>query len=268
MLTRPDIVSRVLIRLVRRLGAAGAIAGHALIRLVPSPAGAGPISGHALIRLVRRLVAAGAIATAFAVIVASICGLWVRGVAAGHVYDEKSVPPAPVALVLGAEVYPGGTPSPFLAARLDIAHRLLDAGKVKAILVSGDHSRWDYDEPGAMQVYLVARGVPASQVVLDYAGFDTYDSCARAHRVFGVNRAVVVTQTYHIDRAIALCRNQGIDATGVADDSVRIYKDPWAHSMIRERGAIVKAAADALTHRDPVFLGRHEPGVDDALRLG
>ena len=220
-----------------------------------------------LIRLLRRVTFAGAIATALTVIAMASCSLWVRIEAAGRVYDEESVPPAPVAIVLGAEVYPGGTPSPFLAARLDLARRLLEAGKVKAILVSGDHSRWDYDEPGAMQVYLVARGVPAAQVVLDYAGFDTYDSCARAHRVFGVDQAIVVTQTYHIDRAVALCRDQGIKANGVADDTVRIYKSPWMHSMLRERGAVVKAAVDGLSHRDPVFLGRHEPGVDDALRL-
>jgi len=224
------------------------------------------IVGRVLIKLLRRTMFWGALATALAIIAGSFCSLWVRASAFGHVYDEGSVPPAPVAIVLGAEVYPGGEPSPFLAARLDIAKRLLDEGKVRAILVSGDHSRWDYDEPGSMQVYLVARGVPVSQVVLDYAGFDTYDSCARAKRVFGVRKAIVVTQSYHIDRAVTLCRGQGIDASGVGDDSVRIYTEPWAHSYVREQGAIVKAAVDAISHRDPVFLGRHEPGIDEALR--
>ena len=219
-----------------------------------------------LLRVLRRAGYWGAVATALAVIAGSFCSLWVRAEAFGHVYDESSVPPAPVAIVLGAQVYADNEPSPFLAARLDIAKRLLDEGKVKAILVSGDHGRWDYDEPGSMQVYLVARGVPASQVVLDYAGFDTYDSCARAKRVFGVRKAIVVTQSYHIDRAVTLCRSQGIDASGIGDDSVRIYTEPWAHSSIREQGAVVKAAIDTLTHRDPVFLGRHEPGVDDALQ--
>jgi vancomycin permeability regulator SanA len=212
--------------------------------------------------LARRAGLAGALA----VLILAGCGLWVDGRALGHVYAEADVPPAPVALVLGAEVYPGGTPSPFLAARLDIARRLLVAGKVKAILVSGDHSRWEYDEPGAMQVYLIARGVPASQVVLDYAGFDTYDSCARARRVFGVRQAIVVTQSYHIERAVTLCRRLGVEADGVGDDTVRIYTDPWAHSMFRERGAIVKAVADVVSQRDPVFLGRHETGVENALR--
>jgi vancomycin permeability regulator SanA len=191
--------------------------------------------------------------------------LWVRGEARGHVYGEADVPAAPVAIVLGAEVYADGSPSPFLAARLDIARRLLAAGKVKAILVSGDHGRWEYDEPGAMQVYLIAHGVPASQIALDYAGFDTYDSCVRAKRIFGVTSATVVTQTYHLDRAVALCRAEGIETNGVGDDSVKIYKDPWRNSVIRERGAIVKAMGDVISHRDPVFLGRHETTVEEAL---
>jgi vancomycin permeability regulator SanA len=218
------------------------------------------------IRLLRRAVVAGALATAVAVVVMAAAVLWIRGQSAGHVYAERSVPPAPVALVLGAQVYPGGTPSPFLAARLDIARRLLAAGKVRAILLSGDHSRWDYDEPGAMEVYLVARGVPAQQIALDYAGFDTYDSCARARQIFGVHKAIVVTQSYHIDRAVALCRALGIDATGVGDDTVRIYTDPWLRSSIRERGAALKAVLDVASRRDPVFLGRHETTVDEALR--
>jgi len=224
------------------------------------------IVGRVLLKVLRRTVFWGAVAVAIAITAGSFCSLWVRASAFGHVYAESNVPPAPVAIVLGAEVYPGGEPSPFLAARLDIAKRLLDQGKVRAILVSGDHRRWDYDEPGAMEVYLVARGVPAAQVVLDYAGFDTYDSCARAKRVFGVRKAIVVTQSYHIDRAVTLCRSQGIDASGVGDDSVRIYTEPWAHSYVREQGAKVKAAADTLAHRDPVFLGRHEVGIDNALR--
>jgi vancomycin permeability regulator SanA len=210
-------------------------------------------------------VAAGALAAVLAVLVLAGSALWVRGESSGHVYDEAAVPPAPVALVLGAEVYPDGSPSPFLAARLDIARRLLAAGKVRAILLSGDHSRWDYDEPGDMEVYLIGRGVPAQQIALDYAGFDTYDSCARARQIFGVRKAIVVTQSYHIDRAVALCRSLGVDAAGVGDDTVRVYTGPWRHSVIRERGAAVKAVLDVLSHRDPVFLGRHETTVEAAL---
>ncbi|MFC3741224.1 SanA/YdcF family protein [Paractinoplanes deccanensis] len=218
------------------------------------------VSRHA-----RRLTIAGLVVAVLGAAVILTGELWVRGQARGHVYSEASVPAAPVAIVLGAEVYADGSPSPFLAARLDIARRLYETGKVKAILVSGDHGRWEYDEPGSMQVYLIAHGVPATSIALDYAGFDTYDSCARAKRIFGVTEATIVTQTYHLDRAIALCRTQGIETNGVGDDSVKVYKAPWRNSVIRERGAIVKAVADVLSHRDPVFLGRHETTVEAAV---
>jgi vancomycin permeability regulator SanA len=213
----------------------------------------------------RRVVSTAALATALAVLIMASGELWVQGESRGRVYSEQTVPAAEVALVLGAQVYADGTVSAFLAARLDIARRLYAAGRVKAILVSGDHSRWEYDEPGAMMVYLVARGVPASRIVLDYAGFDTYDSCARAKRIFGVRQAVVVTQGYHIDRAVALCRRLGVDATGVGDYTVRAMSDLWRRDVIRERGAVVKAVVDVVSHRDPVFLGRHEVGVEVAI---
>jgi vancomycin permeability regulator SanA len=216
-------------------------------------------------RWLRRAVVAGGIAAVLGLLTVAGGEIWVRTAAHGHVYSEADVPDAPVALVLGAEVYADGSPSAFLAARLDIAKRLLEAHKVKAILLSGDNSHYSYDEPGDMEVYLVARGVPASQIVLDYAGFDTYDSCARAHRVFGVNRAIVVTQSFHVDRAVTLCRALGVNANGVGDSSVKIYTGPWRRDVIRERGANVKAMLDVVSHRDPVFLGRHETGVETAV---
>ena len=219
-------------------------------------------------RWLRRLTLAGVVAILFGGLVMAGGEIWVRSEAAGHVYREASVPAAPVALVLGAQVYPDGTPSAYLAARLDLAKRLLDAGKVRAILLSGDHHRWDYDEPGSMQVYLIARAVPARQIVLDYAGFDTYDSCARARRIFGVRQAIVVTQSFHVDRAVALCRHLGVDATGVGDESVKHFKAIWTRNLIRERGAVVKAVYDVVSGRDPALLGRQETGIQDALRAG
>ncbi|WP_432839269.1 SanA/YdcF family protein [Dactylosporangium sp. CA-092794] len=193
---------------------------------------------------------------------------WLWAEAQGHVYTVQDVPAAPVALVLGAQVYPDGSPSPFLAARLDIARQLYGLGKVRAILVSGDNSRPDYDEPSAMRKWLVEHGVPESKVVLDYAGFDTYDSCARAVRIFGVRQAIVISQGYHVPRAVALCRHVGMDASGVGDQSMRQFHKPWMTGAFREFGAADKAAWDVLSGRDPVYLGRHETGVDDALRAG
>ncbi|MEU5784602.1 SanA/YdcF family protein [Micromonospora lupini] len=191
---------------------------------------------------------------------------WVRGAADGHLYDEADVPAAPVALVLGTQVDADGTPSPFLAARLEIARRLYERGRVAAILVSGDNMNADYNEPAAMLRWLVERGVPARKVVLDYAGFDTYDSCARAERIFGVTRATVVTQSFHLPRAVALCRRLGIDANGVGDETAKRYAPTWRISATRENGACLKAALDVLSGRDPAHLGRRETGVDDALR--
>ncbi|WP_373873013.1 SanA/YdcF family protein [Actinoplanes palleronii] len=219
-------------------------------------------------RWFRRLVVAGGLGTVLTVATVAAANLWVDRAAAGHVYSIADVPDAPVALVLGAQVDPPGEPSAFLAARLDIARQLYEAGKVKAILVSGDHAEWRYDEPGAMLVWLVARGVPADRIVMDHAGFDTYDSCSRASKIFGVRQAIVVSQSFHVPRAVALCRAMGIDATGVGDDTARVFKPMWARGEVREWAAAVKAGWDAATGRDPIFLGPHETGVEAAIAKG
>jgi vancomycin permeability regulator SanA len=189
---------------------------------------------------------------------------YVRLTAAGHLYAENEVPAAPVALVLGARVYPNGTPSPFLAARLDLAHRLYSAGKVRVVLVSGDNMAKEYNEPDAMRTYLINAGMPAEAVVADYAGFDTYDSCARALRIFGVEQLIVVTQSYHLPRAVATCRALGVDATGVGDDRVRRFSRPWIQGVIRDQLACVKTVIDLVTQRDPV-LGQRQSSVTEAL---
>jgi len=192
---------------------------------------------------------------------------WVRATASGHTYADRdlpSVPATPVALVLGAQVYPSGTPSPFLAGRLDLAKRLYDAGLVKVLLVSGDNGAREYDEPDAMRRYLVDAGVPAHHVVADYAGFDTYDSCSRAQRIFGVSRLTVVTQGYHLPRAVATCRALGLDAVGVGDESFR-GTQAWRRGALRDQLACVKTVIDLVTQRDPV-LNERATSVDRALQ--
>ena len=253
----------------------------ARLRAVPRAAGRPPIivcvrGRFAVVKrwcgrhrpVVRRALLAVAVG---AVLLAGVTGAsvaWVRHGADGHMFTEAGAPDAPVALVLGTKVEADGTPSPFLTARLELARRLLAAGKVRAILVSGDNMHAGYNEPEAMRRWLLDRGVPAKKVVMDYAGFDTYDSCARAKRIFGVDRATVVTQSFHLPRAVALCRHLGIDANGVGDDTAKRYAQRWWISSTREYGACVKAAVDVLSGRDPVHLGRRETGVDDALRDG
>lgn len=210
-----------------------------------------------------RLSIAGALAV-IALTGASVA--WMRHDTGGYIYGAADVPAAPVALVLGAQVYSNGEPSPFLQARLAIAQRLLESGKVQAILVSGDHRAWRYDEPGAMLRWLSNRGVPRTKIAMDHAGFDTYDSCVRAVKVFGVRRAIVVTQTYHLPRAVTLCRRVGVDTYGVGDETVKQFRKPWLISSTRENGACVKAVVDLVSGRDPVFLGKRETSVDEAVR--
>lgn len=166
--------------------------------------------------------------------------------------------------MLGAQVNPDGTPSPFLAGRLDVARSLFDTGKATVILVSGDNAEAGHNEPDGMRDYLVNHGVPAEKIIADYAGFDTYDSCVRAHRIFGVNHLIVVSQSYHLPRAVATCRQLGLQATGVGDDSARKYGGGWRSGVVREQLADLKMVWDLITHRQPV-LGPPEDSVQRAL---
>ncbi|MEU7867680.1 ElyC/SanA/YdcF family protein [Dactylosporangium sp. NPDC049140] len=216
----------------------------------------------------RRVVRLGFAAAIVVGVLTAESSMWLRTAADGHIFTVADVPAAPVAMVLGAQVYDDGTPSPFLEARLELARQLYAAGKVKAILVSGDHMDWGYDEPGNMWLWLNAHGVPAGRIIEDHAGFDTYDSCARAKRVFGVDKMIIVTQAFHLERAVTLCRHLGVDATGVGDTTMARFRAPWLQASAREYGAADKAAWDVLSGRDPVFLGRPETSVQEALDQG
>lgn len=190
---------------------------------------------------------------------------WVTAESADRVYTVDTVPAKPVVMVLGARVHPDGRPSDFLAARLDLARDLYEAGKARAVLVSGDHGQEDYNEVDPMRRYLIDAGVPDRHVIGDYAGFDTRDSCVRARRVFGIGELIVVTQTFHLDRAITLCQDAGIETVGVGDDSVSVNERQWRYGSTRELLANVKAVWDVLWDVDPRYLGPYESGVDDAL---
>ncbi|MCR6688952.1 ElyC/SanA/YdcF family protein [Cellulomonas sp.] len=191
--------------------------------------------------------------------------VWVQGTGQAHLRSLDSVDDAPVAIVFGAGLRPDGSPSTYLRRRLDAAQALYDADKVQVILVSGDSGSVGHDEPSAMRDHLVANGVPERDVVLDYAGFDTHDTCVRAHQVFGVDRAVVLTQDYHVRRAVFSCIAAGITTQGVGVSSASVQPGQLWQWRLREVPASYKAWWDGLTHRRPVYLGPAEPGVQDAL---
>lgn len=227
-------------------------------------AGNGPVAGRLHRRWWRRhrMLTVTGLALVVAALVVGGCNLWVRMSAASHEYTVADAPSAPVAIVFGAGLRPDGSPSPALQGRLDDAAALYRRGTVRVLLVSGDNGTAAHDEPTAMREYLVAQGVPAAKVVRDFAGFDTWDTCVRAKKIFGVDRALVVTQQYHLPRAIFLCRQAGIDADGAADPHVEGMRNSFT---LREIPADVKAAWDAMRGPAPKFLGPAESGVRNAL---
>ena len=165
--------------------------------------------------------------------------------------------PIDCALVLGAGLREDGTPSDVLRDRLDEALLLYRMGRVPRILVSGDHRTAAYDEPNAMRLYLEANGVPPEAVFMDHAGFDTYSSMWRARHVFGAQRIVVVTQRFHLARAVWCARALGMEAEGSAADRHLYRGIAWL--QVREVVSRTKAFVDVNIGRAP----RHDgPSVD------
>jgi SanA protein len=167
------------------------------------------------------------------------------------------VPSAQVAIVPGALVQPNGKMSGMLGDRVRQAAALWHAGKVEKILVSGDHHTWAYDEPDTMRKALVADGVPPENVFEDHAGFDTWATMVRARGIFGVRDAVVVTQGFHMPRALFLADAAGIDATGLTADQHR-WGFQGRKSEVREVLSRVKAIAD-VTLNTPAMAGPSIP---------
>ncbi len=195
-------------------------------------------------------------------VLALLPATWLRLTTGDRLRTTADVPRTEVAVVFGAGLW-DGEPSPYLAHRLDAAARLYRAGRIEVVLVTGDNSREDYDEPDAMRTYLTRHGVPDERIVSDYAGFDTWDSCVRAKKIFGVDRAVLISQGFHVRRTVALCEAAGVSSYGVGVDEP--HNGVWYYGAVRELLAAGKAALDAAFRPDPRFLGPREAGVERAL---
>lgn len=179
----------------------------------------------------------------------------------GSTTDPGREPHAQVALVLGAGLNADGRPSAMLEDRLRAAAALYHDGRVDRILASGDHGRVGYDEPNAMRAELVRLGVPDSDVFTDHAGFATLDSVVRAKKVFNVSSAIVVTQGFHLPRALWLARRAGLTAYGLEAGHGNGYGHNGVKAKVREVIARTKAVGDIVTGAQPQFLG---PRVDVA----
>lgn len=176
----------------------------------------------------------------------------VQQVNRGSIYTPASAPRSDVAVVFGAAVYADGRLSAVLRDRMDTAIALYQAGKVDRILVSGDNRADHYDEPGAMRAYALARGVPDSAVQPDQAGLRTYDTCYRAREIFALESATLVTQQFHLPRALFTCRQLGLEVVGVAAD-LRPYRGARWYE-IRETAATMRALWDVLRREPPPAL--------------
>jgi vancomycin permeability regulator SanA len=182
------------------------------------------------------LLALGILAAAALVLLLAI-DISIRVELFGHLYpDAASAPKAPVALILGAEVYADGRPSPALANRLDAGIELLRLGRVRTLLMSGGNGTFEID---AMRAYAIAHGVAADEILLDAGGERTLASCVQARDAFAARRLIVVSQEEHMARAAYTCRRIGIDADGVV--APEFTGDRFVVYQIRERFALVFA---------------------------
>lgn len=191
--------------------------------------------------------------------------LYVRSFSKDLIYsDVKAVPQKQAILVLGAKVYSNGGLSSMLYDRAETAIDLYNQGKATRILVSGDHGRDDYDEVNTIKNYLLSKGIPAKVIFMDHAGFDTYDSMYRARDVFEVKSVIIVTQEFHLPRAIYVSRSLGLDTVGVVAD-----KQPYAgiiYNQSREIIANIKAYVDVTLKVSPKFLGPKIPITGDSKK--
>jgi SanA protein len=175
------------------------------------------------------------------------------------VYTQNEVPAERVAIVFGARVYRDGRLSAMLQDRVETAVQLYHAGKVQKILMSGDNRFADYDEPGQMMDYAIKRGVPAEDLQPDYAGRRTYDTCYRARAIFQLDSAVLVTQGFHLPRALFTCRNLGVGAVGVRADLRPYHPVSIRWSTTREFLATLRALVDVARQKPAPVLGAPIP---------
>ena len=196
--------------------------------------------------------------------VLAITGLLASRLATGlyarpKTYSSADVPARPVAIVFGAGLWRNGTASPVLHDRVQTAANLYFAGKVEKLLMSGDNRFVDYNEPAVMRDLAISLGVPQAAIVLDYAGRRTYDTCYRAKAIFGVTQAILVTQAFHLPRALYECNRLGVDSVGVVANLGTYRKSTQLYWNMRELLATVAALWDVnIGHPLPV-LGNPEP---------
>jgi SanA protein len=179
--------------------------------------------------------------------------------AVGSRFPLGTAPNGKTAIIFGAGLYRDGSPSAVLRDRIQTAVELYKAGKVEKLLMSGDNSTLNYNEPGAMQKYAMQLGIPEDAIVLDYAGRRTYDTCYRAKSIFGISEALLITQDYHLPRALYICKILGIKSVGVSADRRNYRLGTYIYWRIREIPATFTAFIDLYLTKPQPILGDPEP---------
>lgn len=207
----------------------------------------------------KKIVLVLAVVCLLGVLAVTACNVWMvcTGTPAIHSLDEANTLRGDCILVLGCGLRTDGYPSHMLCDRLDTAIEAYRMGLAPKLLMSGDHGREHYDEVNAMKDYAMERGVPSEDIFMDHAGFSTYESMYRAKDVFGCSRVIVVTQTYHLYRALADARAMGMEAAGISAD-LRSYMRQW-YFDIREVAARVKDTVYCFAKPRPTYLGESIP---------
>lgn len=177
----------------------------------------------------------------------------------GRITTVEAAPAERVAIVFGAGLWRDGRPAPVLYDRVATAVDLYHQGRVQKLLLSGDNRFEDYNEPGAMRQTALDLGVPDEDLVLDYAGRSTYDTCYRANAIFGVTRALLVTQNFHLPRALFTCDALGLTAQGVAADRRAYRRSAVAYWNFREVFATANAWWEVTIARPTPVLGEPLP---------
>lgn len=157
-------------------------------------------------------------------------------------------------VVLGAGIRDDGSPTWMLEDRIKIGDKLYQNHAADKIIMSGDHGRENHDEVNTMKSYAMGEGIPSEDIFMDHAGFETYDSLYRARDIFGAKKVIIVTQEYHLYRALYIADQLGLDARGVTSD-LRFYSKKMAYWKFREYLARVKSFVKCITQPEPKYLG-------------
>jgi SanA protein len=189
----------------------------------------------------------------FGIIIIFGINLYVKSVTKSLIYTSKNeLPKTNVGIIFGAGIN-GNNPSKYLKDRLDAGIELFHSKKINKILLSGDNGSNAHDELTVMKTYCFEKGVDTTKIYIDYAGFDSYSTMYRAKNIFKIDKAILITQEYHLNRAIYIGNNLGIESIGFSANEGE-YRN-YNYVRFREYFSICKSIIDVIRKREPHFLG-------------